>query len=484
MEQEIDLILEEILNEDSIEQATAAVQYANQMYQNAKKKKLDSIDYWQGRSKEAEKRLATLQKKGETATDEKGLTKKASEIIKSKFEERNKKFFNKVTKDPKNKKAAKVFVKELKDHLTGIAAYKHAKHELHTVKDNLKKAYDLIKADPKEAIKVAGKNSANFLKRTGVAFKNIGIVAKNVYDSAKDLGKKINTKFTDEEKQMMKKDPDGFVDKLTKSLSPQETKDLHTLAKTGAKIGALYMGYGYIQHLGVGAAGAGKIMASSGFSSVLMTNMKAVAGKAFVKHFTKSFKEAIYHSATVAMSLADTHDEHESHVHDTKVHKEAKEYSVDDLLNIYGSMQLISQPYIEMFLDEKMSKAFKEALIKTFEQIAGEEGQANKQEQKSEQNKKDIKENSFIPTKKDHANYLSNLVIGVLKRNDPKFIEPNQDNRTYLNKLMLNFIDGKIDSKNSLEKIKKKFIIDNKEVDSLIINRLELNKKQGLYGKD
>ena len=211
-----------VINEDTYKQAVKATQFAKKMLRNAQTKKLPSIDYWTARYDRAQSRLRAMHgvnKKTPTATP---IQHPSSQIS-----------------SPKSKlHHAKVFSRELKNHATVKALFEHGKHLGH----DLAKALKLVKGSTARKTKL--------FQHISNTVKGFGKAVANVNNLAYDFGKRLKTKFSPEEIQAMKHDPDTVRDKLAAKLTPREMKSLHIAGKIAYAAAGAYMLGSYGTYVG------------------------------------------------------------------------------------------------------------------------------------------------------------------------------------------------------------------------------------------
>jgi hypothetical protein len=323
------------LTEDSIEQAIAAHKYAADMLKNAKEKKLDSINYWSDKLNNAKDRVKTLKNKGEVETAD--TDSKANEILNKANQSLQSSF-----KNAGVKKHAKIFLQQLGKHLTFKKVAEEAKEVFELVAKPIHKASKLLINNPKEAIKDGYESSKNFLKRSVFAIKNVGQVANNVIDMTSDFKNKHNFKFTDEEKQLMKSDPDKFKDKLMKRLTPQEEKDVTTLAKVAATTAFLTICGTYIGHA-VHVAGATSEILTAEVGNSLVHGLMTGGSEIMKSHLIASVRDSAFTTLIIAGSLELSHPKHES-------------IDDNDIISRHGQLSLQLEPFIVLFTDSDMQK--------------------------------------------------------------------------------------------------------------------------------
>lgn len=206
------------LNEDNINSAIDSLKYSRSMYLNAKENNLDSINYWLERVNSAKSRIKYLQQKGERF--DKGLINNQNLSFKD------------ILKSNKQKQIAKIFKKELIGALTYKNIYDHSKHLIKKLNNNLEISYNKFKENPKQSINELGKQTINFFKDASRGTLHLKQIGNNLIDSSKELYNKHKTKFTEEEKEAMKSDPDMFFKSLGNKLTEKELKEFKRLRQT------------------------------------------------------------------------------------------------------------------------------------------------------------------------------------------------------------------------------------------------------------
>lgn len=332
-----------LLLEDSLVSAVASLKYSDKMLQKAIENKLDSQQYWTDRKAHAEQRIGILKGKGEEETDE--VHQKADTLL-SDLENKSKKTLSEYFKDPKFKETAKVFIKELKNHLTFKAVMVHTAHHINTlIKPVYNTAVGLIKT-PKQTIEDLKVTSKEYFSSTYKAMKNSRVLVSNATNVITSLNKKYKTKFNDEEKKDLMSDPDKLHDKLLHKLNDEEIKDMKRVVRHAVNLATASLCVHYVSHVANGAINV-SASAINGISAVSIEAVKEVSGE----HLKIATKEAFINASIFTLDLV----EH-TNTHEGEHEKENTDYK------IFGVMV----PFLKLFSKGKNQKTI---LKKTAEQL-------------------------------------------------------------------------------------------------------------------
>jgi hypothetical protein len=326
------------LNEDSLEDSFASLNFSKRMHQNAVLKKLPTVSYWAERMSSANNRIKNLKTKGEKINPD------IEYNIEKYYKEKN---FKDLIKSPKIKQALKHFRKEFFGALTQKSIVDHSKHLFHKFNHNVEKHFEDFKKEPKKCIMNAGKSTLGFFKSSAKGVTVLDDLGKNVFNSAKSFIDKKKANFSEQEKEVLRADPDSLIKSFTNNLTPNEVKDFKNLGKT-VFYGAWGLSFGiHVAHLGSSLAnGVTGLMGSKAFGAQVVHEMTRIGGEGVKNHLLSAAHEGIINTIYGM----------------TEPLLEQKEQN-DSIIENLGRLTLASKSLIKYFTeDPEGSKLFLQAI--------------------------------------------------------------------------------------------------------------------------
>jgi len=328
----------EKLNEDSLEDSYSSLNFSKRMYKNASDNKLPSLNYWKERIQNAGQRIQKLKSKGEK------LDSKISKNIENFYSEKS---FKDFLKHPKIKQTFTNLKKNFLSHLTQKSVVDHSKHFIHKFNHNVEKHFKDFKKHPKQSIINSGKATLNFFKSSAKGITTLDDIGKNLYSASKNFVDKKMTKFSDEEKQLLKVDPDRFIKSLTNNLTKNEIKDFKNLGKT-IFYGSWGLSFGlHVGHLGSALTqGFSNLMASKSMAAEMIHQITNIGGEAVKNHVL----------GAVHQGLIDTVYGNIEPILEQKT-------NIDSTIQNLGVLTIATYPLVKYFTeDENGKKLFLQAL--------------------------------------------------------------------------------------------------------------------------